>query len=241
MNRRVLGIVHQAHSSPGQVGIALKQLGIGLHLRRPVLGQRVPRDLGHYDGLIVFGGPMSANDPLPGLLAELRLIERWLHTDRPLWGICLGAQLMTRVLGGSVASHPDARVEIGWYPLCPLGAGQSLFRGLGHVYQWHREGFTLPRGAHRLASAPVGADFHEQAFSVGRTALGTQFHPEMHPRLMRRWLGRAGHMLDLPGARPEDEHLQGNRRYYAKQARWLRDTLAQWIDRRLLEPPRKVC
>ena len=114
MSRQVLGIVHHAHSSPGQVGVVLKQLGVRLHLRRPVLGQGIPRDLGRYDGLIVFGGPMSANDPLPGLAFEMRLIERWLHTEKPLWGICLGAQLMTRVLGGAVSSHPDARVEIGW-------------------------------------------------------------------------------------------------------------------------------
>ena len=235
MSRQVLGIVHQAHSSPGQVGVVLKQLGVRLHLRRPVLGQGIPRDLGRYDGLIVFGGPMSANDPLPGLAFEMRLIERWLHTEKPLWGICLGAQLMTRVLGGAVSSRPDARVEIGWYPVCALGPGRAVFRGLGHVYQWHREGFELPDGAHRLASAPKDADFYEQAFAVGRSALATQFHPEMHPRMMRRWLSRAGEMLVLPGARPEVEHLQGNQRYFAKQARWLHNALDRWMDGRLVE------
>lgn len=234
MNRQVLGIVHQAHSSPGQVGVALTQLGIRLHLRRPLLGQRVPRDLGRYDGLIVFGGPMSANDALPGLMTELRLIERWLHADKPLWGICLGAQLMARVLGSHVTAHEAARVEIGWYPVCPVGQGRDVFRGLGHVYQWHREGFVLPPGAQRLAYSARGADFSEQAFAIGQHALGTQFHPEMQPRLMRRWLTRAGEMLALPGARPEHEHLSGNQRYYTKQARWLKSTLHRWVEGRLL-------
>ena len=228
--RRVLCVLHQKHSITGQVGVALKQLGVRVQTVRPLLGQRLPRDVHRFDGLIVFGGPMSANDDhLPGLRLEMQLIERWLRAERPLWGICLGAQLMARVLGSTVASHPSAQVEIGWYPVHPIGRGQHLFGGLSHVYHWHREGFVCPKGTERLAVGIPGSAFDEQAFLVGRHALGTQFHPEMHPRMMHRWLNRAGHMLDLEGARPLSEHLAGMRRYYPKQAQWLKRTLAQWL------------
>lgn len=230
MSMRVLCVLHQAHSTTGQVGVALKQLGVHVQTVRPLVGQRLPRDLSRFDGLIVFGGPMSANDDhLDGIRRELKLIEQWLHHDRPLWGICLGAQLMARVLGASVQSHPDDHVEVGWYPIRSRGLGYSQFGALGHVYKWHREGYQLPAGATRLAVGAPNAAFPEQAYRVGHRALATQFHPEMHPQMMRRWLSRASHMLELPGARPIDSHIQGMRRYHAKQSHWLKRTLQEWL------------
>ena len=92
MRRRILCVLHQAHSTTGQVGVAFRQLGHHVQIIRPLVGQRIPRRLDQFDGLVVFGGPMSANDDhLPGILTELRLIDRWIQMDRPIWGICLGA------------------------------------------------------------------------------------------------------------------------------------------------------
>jgi GMP synthase (glutamine-hydrolysing) len=230
MRPRVLCVLHQRHSITGQVGVALRQLGVQVQTVRPLLGQRLPRDLHGFDGLIVFGGPMSANDDhLPGIRVELQLIERWLAADRPLWGICLGAQMMARVLGSPVFVHPEDQVEIGWYPVRPIGRGRQFLGGLSHVYQWHREGFEMPKGAERVAIGAVDSAFREQAFMLGQHALGTQFHPEMHPRMMHRWLTRAGHMLELEGARSLDQHLAGMKRYYPKQSQWLKRTLAHWL------------
>ena len=230
MKPRVLCVLHQKHSVTGQVGVALRQLGVQVQTVRPLVGQRLPRDVHRFDGLIVFGGPMSANDDhLPGLRLEMQLIERWLAAGKPLWGICLGAQLMARVLGAQVMTHPEDQVEIGWYPVQPIGRGRALLTGLNHVYQWHREGFEVPRGAERLAVGADGSAFNEQAFRVGSQAIGTQFHPEMHPRMMHRWLHRAGHMLELQGARPMTQHLAGIQRYDPKQSQWLKRTLGNWL------------
>ncbi|NCV52215.1 MAG: glutamine amidotransferase, partial [Gammaproteobacteria bacterium] len=81
-------MLHQAHSTTGQVGIALRQLGHQVQIVRPLVGQRIPRQIDRFDGLIVFGGPMSANDDhLLGIRTELQLIERWMRMDRPVWGI----------------------------------------------------------------------------------------------------------------------------------------------------------
>ena len=230
MTQPILCVLHQAHSTTGQVGITLNQLGHRVQVVRPLVGQRIPRQLDRFSGLIVFGGPMSANDDhLPGIRTELQLIERWMRSDRPIWGICLGGQLMTRVFGGRVFTHPEDQVEIGWYPMQPVGRGQKIFRPLTHVYQWHREGFELPHGATRLASGVADGLFHEQAYCVGSSALATQFHPEMHPKMMRRWLSRAGHMLELPGANDLQNHHGGMARYYPKQSHWLKRTLNRWL------------
>ena len=231
MKKRVLCVMHQRNSSTGQVGVALKQLGIGVQALRPLCGQRIPRDLGQFDGLVIFGGPMSANDDhFPGIRLELKLIERWMMMDRPIWGICLGAQLMAPGLGSLVRPSHDKRVEIGWYPLKSLGHGKEIFRSLSHVYQWHREGFELPKGTERLATGIQGAAFSEQAFGIGRHVLGTQFHPEMHSTMMQGWLTRAGHMLDLPGAFGVDNHRIGIKKNYAKQSVWVKSTLGQWLE-----------
>ena len=159
MSRRILCVLHQAHSTTGQVGVALRQLGHHVQIIRPLVGQRIPRRLDQFDGLVVFGGPMSANDD--HLLEFLRasIDDRWIQMDRPIWGICLGAQLMARVLGAPVYTHPDERVEISWYPMQPVGRSKRIFGSLTHVYQWHREGFELPHGAIRLAAGSDGASF----------------------------------------------------------------------------------
>ena len=152
MSRSILCVLHQAHSTTGQVGVALRQLGHRVQVVRPLIGQSMPRQIRKFDGMIVFGGPMSANDDhLPGISTELRAIERWMHTDRPVWGICLGAQLMARVLGSEIYSHPANQVEVGWYSINPVGHGKRIFGTLTHVYQWHREGFDLPDDCTRLA------------------------------------------------------------------------------------------
>ena len=60
--RRALIVLHQEHSTPGRVGRRLQALGVELDIRRPALGDPLPASLEAHDGVIVFGGPMSAND-----------------------------------------------------------------------------------------------------------------------------------------------------------------------------------
>ena len=231
MSRNILCVLHQAHSTTGQVGVALRQLGHRVQVVRPLIGQSMPRQIRKFDGMIVFGGPMSANDDhIPGISTELRAIERWMHTDRPVWGICLGAQLMARVLGSEIYIHPENQVEVGWYSINPVGHGKRIFGTLTHVYQWHREGFDLPDDCTRLAFGGVMGSFREQAYMAGQHAFATQFHPEMYPKMMNTWLARAGHMTDLPGAMQIDSHRSGLVRYYQKQSSWLKRTLNLWLD-----------
>ena len=230
MRKRCLGIVHQKQSTTGEVGYVLRKKNIQFDLKRPICGEFLSRNLNKYDALVIFGGPMSANDDhLVGIMSELKLVERWLRLARPFLGICLGAQLLSRVLGGNVYSDKTNLVEIGWYPIYPNpGYGSYLFP-LSHVYHWHKEGFEVPRGIDVIAESAKGP-FIQQAFKVGDKCIGTQFHPEMELQMMKRWLERAGDMLCCPGAKSRKQHLQGLLKYQRRQRRWLENLISNWFE-----------
>jgi GMP synthase (glutamine-hydrolysing) len=176
--RQILVVVHQETSNPGLVGEKLRSRGYHLDIRCPALGDPLPATMAHHDGAIVFGGPMSANDDdtLPFIRTELDWIPRVLAAGKPYLGICLGAQLLARVLGGTVAPHPEEYREIGYFPLAPTDVGEAYIPHPMTVYHWHREGFSLPGEAVPLAT---GETFPNQAFMYQDTAFGLQFHPEI--------------------------------------------------------------
>jgi GMP synthase (glutamine-hydrolysing) len=137
--------------------------------------------------LVVMGGPMSVNDPLPWLRQEERYLVRAISSGVPVLGICLGAQLLAKCLGARV--YPMRRKEIGWYPVRLTGAGRNdrLFDGLADeetVFQWHGETFDLPDGSVKLAESEICAN---QAFRHGENLYGLQFHPEVTPEIISSW------------------------------------------------------
>lgn len=229
MSGKVLLIVHQEHSDPGRVGQRLAQMGYELDLRRPCMGHDLPETMDDHVGTVVFGGPMSANDEhLPFIRAELDWLPLAVTSGKPYLGICLGAQLLSRAGGGTVAPHPDGLVEIGYFPVQATEHGRPLFPDEGHFLQWHREGYALPNGAARLAQ---GTLFAEQAFRYDDHAYGIQFHPEVTLPMMERWTIRGAERLTLPGAQSREQILAGWQRHDAAVDRWLDGFLAHWLGR----------
>ena len=221
----ILTVLHQETSTPGRVGQILSARGHALDIRRPPLGHELPRDLSPYGGLVVFGGPMSANDDEPFVAAEMALMERALNADLPTLGICLGAQLLVRALGGTVAAREDGMAEVGWYALRPTEAGREWpVHWPSMVYQWHTEGFDLPTGATLLAE---GDAYPNQAFSIG-SALAVQFHSELTLAMMCRWTVKGAHRFHLPGVQASrSEHLNGRLLHDAPLRAWLEDVLSE--------------
>ena len=222
----ILIIVHQETSIPGRVGWMLHQQGFALDIRRPRFGDALPASMDDHAGAVIFGGPMSANDPDDFVKREIDWISVPLAEEKPFLGICLGAQMLVKQLGGKVGTHPQDQVEVGYYPINPTLEGQSLCAWPDMVYQWHREGFDLPSGAQLLAS---GDAFANQAIRVGANAYGIQFHPEVTLKMMHRWTTKAAERLTLPGAKARHQHFEGRAKHDPAVERWLEAFLSHWI------------
>lgn len=236
----VLIVLHQEHSTPGRVGRFLTERGYLLDIRRPRFDDPLPRTMAHHAGAIIFGGPMSANDPDEFVRTEIDWLGTVLRERAPYLGLCLGAQMLAKHMGAEVWPHVHGRAEIGYYPLEATEAGAAAARSIGaawpaHVYQWHREGFDCPRGAELMAT---GGDFPVQAIGVNGHAWGVQFHPEVTPAMMHRWTVRAHERLSLPGAQPRESHFEGWCRHDPAVAHWLGAFLDHWLasDAREQEP-----
>ncbi len=233
MARRVLIVVHGGYSRPGRVGELLQARGCVLERRCPNLFDPLPDDLSDYDAAIVFGGPQSANDDdRPAIRIELDWLEKTALPSRvPVLGICLGAQMIARVLGARVGRHPEGLVEIGWHPVYPTPAGRAHFDGPTMFYQWHRETFAIPAGAVHLAHNDA---FEAQMFSYEGRVFGIEFHPEMTRAMVELWSAseRGSPMLTLPGAQAQQVQLEGYDRYAPATDRWL----GRFLDTCLLRP-----
>ena len=141
-----------------------------------------------YAALIVLGGPMNADDiaTYPHLAIEVDLIRESLQRNIAIMGICLGAQLLAKAIGGNVIA--GAGREIGWHDVDITQDGlrdpvMSAFGRRSEVFQWHDDNIILPPGVTHLASSdrcPI------QAYRFGDHAYGFQFHLEANRQLIER-------------------------------------------------------
>lgn len=223
--RPVLVVLHQESSTPGRIRNVLRALGYPLDIRRPRFGDPLPETLDEHAGAVIFGGPMSANDADDYVRREIEWIAVPLKEQRPFLGICLGAQMLANHLGAKVGFHAEELTEIGYYPLITTTEGIPLGRFPEHVYQWHREGFELARGA-RLLATSTGA-YPNQAFGYG-SAIGVQFHPEITYAQVHRWTGHNNTRLGMKGARARHEHIEGHIHHGPKVHAWLDRFLGRW-------------
>ncbi len=183
------------------------------------------------DCLVILGGPMSAWDDAgyPWLRAEKYLLETFIRAERPVLGICLGAQLLADVLGARV--YPGEHSEIGWFPVS--ATQQSRAHPLGAVlpkrfdtFLWHGDTFDLPAGAVHLASSEV---VPHQAFAWGR-ALGLQFHLEARPDWVQRLVRRdAGQLVVADYIQPVTQVLSRAQTLYQANNALMDRLLDQWF------------
>ncbi len=226
--RRVLLVTHSRAADAGVAASTLERLGFDATSACPRRGEPLPETADGFAGCVVFGGPMSANDTAghPYLRDEMAWIEAALSADTPLLGICLGAQLVARVLGAEVRAHAEGVHELGYYPIEPTPDGHPFFPTRLHVCQWHGEGFDLPREAVRLAE---GVTFPNQAFRYGEAVYGLQFHPEVNREIHERWLAKGADELSLPGAQSAEDQRAGRARHEAAMHAWLEGFLRAWL------------
>ena len=176
---------HARSEGPAYFATWLERAGIPWKLFALDEGRSVPKDARRFSGLCFMGGPMSVNDDLPWIAPVLELIRRAVKADVPVIGHCLGGQLMSKALGGTVSRNPVK--EIGWGDV-RVEAGDAARAWLGDIasfqsFHWHGETFTIPPGAVPLAGSDYCAN---QAFVLGRH-LGMQCHVEITPEMIGTW------------------------------------------------------
>lgn len=199
---RVHILQHVSYEGPGCIEGRLGQSGDSVLVSHLYESDPVP-DVSAVDGLIVMGGPMSVNDldVFPWMRAEMDLIQDCIDAEKPVLGICLGAQLIARVLGSNVRRNNWP--EIGWFPVHSVVSGEAdafRFPDSLEVFHWHGETFDLPAGSIRLAASQA---CENQAFQFGKHVIGLQFHLEITPDSLR---GMVDHGRDemIPGQFVQD-------------------------------------
>ena len=146
-----------------------------------------------YSLLVILGAPESANEDLPYLQAEQKLIKKTVDDNIPVLGICLGSQLIAKTFGGKVYRGP--KKEIGFYHDLKIDTDSKLFSGFTNpftVFHWHGDTFDLPEGAVRLV---YSENYQNQAFQIN-SAVGLQFHLEVNAEMVNLWLDKTREKLE---------------------------------------------
>ena len=242
---KILVFQHVPYEPLGTLDPLLKEAGFRIRYvnfgRAPEARPRLER----YEALIVLGGPMNSDqiDSFPNLITEVDIIREALERDMSILGICLGAQLLAKALGGTVTRN--ARREIGWYDVELTTAGRDdpvleAFARRQEVFQWHEDGISLPPGVAVLAGSDISP---VQAFRHGQHAYGFQFHLEASLPLIERWLNVPDHQATLSeeaGSIDAVEILERAEGAIGPLQSLSRETFGRWIDRFEMSPRKQT-
>lgn len=229
---RILVLQHAREGPPGLIGEAMAARGVAPEVRFPHEGDPLPASPEAFDGLVLMGGIMSANDDhiCPHYPALLDLIRACEGAGRPVLGVCLGAQLIARAFGGRV--YPFDHVEFGFFPLAATdeAAADPIAGALPARFfamQWHGDTFTLPDRAVLLLS---GEDCPNQAMRIGRWIYGFQCHFEVTRAMVRAWTAVYARLAGLDAEALEARIEKEWRAHGAEAMRWGRRIAERWLD-----------
>jgi len=187
---------HATSEPPGYIARMLESLGYPFEMVCLETGRQVPMGLDDISGLIFMGGAGSVNEAPDWMLQEMELIQLASKRGVPILGICLGAQLLSKALGGKVWQADQ--VEVGWHSvkLLPVALEHAWFKNLPGeftAFQWHAHVVSPPPGAISMATSDCTKC---QAFTLGNS-LAIQFHLEMNEDVIKFLMDKFG--SDLVG------------------------------------------
>jgi GMP synthase (glutamine-hydrolysing) len=254
---------HVGHEGPGRIVPIFRDYGIPVQVRSLYRGDEVPTDLDEVRALIVLGGPMSVNDvgnsKYPYLAQELEVIKRMIAADRPVLGICLGAQLLAHAAGAKVYPNtkpgakpedpPIAVPELGWLPVnFPFPGGtEPIVMGLtdgSMMFHWHHETFDLPRlpppgNAPPPPAPPPPAGnallsssraCKNQAFRFKSRLFGFQYHIEFtEPNIEAIVAANKQEVVTVLGPTGEKTIAEETKKYYPRYARQCERILRNFV------------
>jgi GMP synthase (glutamine-hydrolysing) len=185
----VLAVIHGEKVRAGVFADAIAERGDALEEWSLAWGTPPPRPLDDYGAVLVFGGAMHADqdEHHPWLRLENLILQRLIHLQAPVMGICLGAQLIAKAVHADVG--PASQPEIGWHPveLTEEAQDDPVLSGLPQqfeAFQWHYYTYGVPSGGVELARNALCT----QAFRLGERVWGIQFHAEVTEEQIRGWV-----------------------------------------------------
>lgn len=189
--KRALVFRHVPHEGLGTLEPFFEKSKVNIEYCDLFTGDPISDDLERYDMIISMGGPMNADetDRYPFLLDERETIKEAIRLKLPVFGICLGSQIIARALGANV--YPGPKKEIGWFPihLKEEAKKDPVFSAFKEkdpvVFHWHGDTFDLPKGAVLLASSDL---YPNQAFRFDQHVYAFQFHIEVTASMIQDWI-----------------------------------------------------
>lgn len=190
--RRAIVLQHNDHITLGNLEPVLREYGYDIRMIDAANGAALNGTVANLDPedgdlVIVLGGEMGAyeTDEHPHLLDELSFIRERILARQPIFGVCLGAQLMAGSLGGR--NYKGEKPDLGYQDIQLTKAGLASpmrhVAGVG-MLEWHGDHYTLPEEATLLGSSSA---YPNEAFAIGDFALAVQFHPEVTDGMHEVW------------------------------------------------------
>lgn len=223
---KILVIQNSVRDPIGILGDYLVKLGAELVIW--LAEQQIAPPDGDFSGLIILGGHMNAHedDSYPHLKQVVELIHQFQAENKPIMGVCLGAQLIARAFGSQV--YPHRQPELGFSPLRviePLATEPWLQHCPAdlHIMQWHFDTFDLPGQATLLMTNDI---CQHQAYRIGTNIYGFQFHLEVTPDIIADWLTVKSDWIEThyPNL---DQHIQAQIKVHADGAATFAEQVAQ--------------
>ncbi|PZD71935.1 Carbamoyl-phosphate synthase small chain [Acaryochloris thomasi RCC1774] len=214
----------------GVLGDALIQQGANLSIWLSAEEEAPPE--GDYAGLILLGGSMNAHEDekFPHLHQCVELIHQFHAEGKPIMGVCLGAQLIARAFGRQV--YPHTVPEIGFVPITVADptAEEPWLQGCPddlHLMQWHFDTFDLPNQATLLMTNDI---CKHQAYRIGRNIYGFQFHLEVTPEIVRKWLATKNEWVEKNYPDLDQQVAEQLAHYAHQSARFAEQVANFWIN-----------
>ncbi len=229
LTKTCLAVRHVAFEDLGLLGPLVSARGYDIRYHDAGIERFDAQTLVAPDLAIVLGGPIGVyeSEAYPFITDEIAAIAARIAANKPILGICLGAQMMAAALGARVAPGPVK--EIGWAPLTLTQTGlASVLSPLGTspVLHWHGDNCDMPVGCARLAWTP---HCPVQAFCRVPSQLALQFHLETDPARFESWL--VGHAVELGKAGIDPRDVRAQARTLGPASRKLGGkVLAAWLD-----------